>query len=414
MNALKYYSRLEIQKAIVESCPNREVSVMLGKDSFGRRPDILNYESDVLELAKQGATSFHVSEEHWQNPLKLMPGMTKRQLEELRVGWDFILDIDSPNLEHSKVIAHFLVQALKFHDVENVFIKFSGNKGFHIGVPFKSFPSHFDTQKMRELFPEAARIMAEYLTEMVKSHVADKLKGEDIDEILQVDTVLISSRHLYRAPYSLHEKSELASLPIDPETILDFKREQAIPEKVTPELKFLDSYKEDEALTLLTRAYDWYHDIEIRKNSNKEHEESTKKVEYDEISEAIPEDFFPEEIKLGLKGIKDGKKRFLFILINFLKCVGWNYDDIDKRVKEWNLENPDPLKEGYVMSQLSWHKRQREKILPPNYTNVAYYGDIGLNPAENVRNKFKNPVNYAIRMFKLQPKKKKKADKPTQ
>ena len=408
MHTLRYYSRPEIQKAIVESCPNREVSVMLGKDSFGRRPDILNYESDVLELAKQGATSFHVSEEHWQNPLKLTPGMTKRQLEELRIGWDFILDIDSPDLEHSKIIAYYLVQAIKFHDVKNVSIKYSGNKGFHIGVPFKSFPAHFDTQGMKELFPEAARIMAEYLTEMVKSHVSDKLKGENIDEILQVDTVLISSRHLYRAPYSLHEKSELASIPIDPETILDFKREQATPEKVTTELKFLDSYKEDEALTLLTRAYDWHHDREIRKNSNKEHEESTKKIEYDEISEAIPEQFFPDEIKLGLKGIKDGKKRFLFILINFLKCVGWPYDEIDKKVKEWNLNNPDPLKEGYVLSQLSWHKRQREKILPPNYTNVAYYGDIGLNPTENVKNKFKNPVNYAIRMFKLQQKTQKK------
>jgi hypothetical protein len=406
MSVLKYYSRPEIQKAIVESCQNKEVSVMLGIGSFGRRPDILNYESDVLELAKQGATSFHISEEHWQNPLKLTPGMTKRQLDELRAGWDFILDIDSPNLEHSKIISHYLVQALKFHDIKRVFIKYSGNKGFHIGVPFKSFPSHFNTQKMRELFPEAARIIAEYLTEMIKSHVSDELKGENIDEILKIDTVLISSRHLYRAPYSLHEKSGLASLPIDPEKVLEFKPDQAIPEKIKPELKFLDSYNKDEAAGLLVRAYDWYHEIEIRKNSTKEHEESTRKIEYDEISEAIPEKFFPDEIKLGLKGIKDGKKRFLFILINFLKCLGWPHDEIDKKVKEWNKNNPEPLKEGYIMSQLSWHKRQREKILPPNYSNLAYYADIGLNPAENIRNKFKNPVNYAIRMFKLQQKKK--------
>jgi len=404
MPVLKYYSRPEIQKAIVESCFGKEVSVMLGKDNFGKRPDVLNYETDVLELAKQGATSFHISEEHWKNPLKLTPGMTKKQLDELRTGWDFILDIDSPNLEHSKVIAYYLIQALKFHDIDKISVKYSGNKGFHIGVPSKSFPSHFNGERIRNLFPDAARIMAEYLTEMIRPYLSEKF--DDLKDILKVDTVLISPRHLYRAPYSMHEKSGLVSIPINPEKILEFTKEEALPEKVHPNLKFLDTHKEDEAIMLLTKAYDWHHEKEIKKTSAKEHEELTSTKEYDEISEAIPEEYFPEEIKLGLKGLVDGKKRFLFILINFLKCVGWNHEDIDKKVKEWNQNNPQPLKEGYVMSQLLWHKRQKDKVLPPNYTNEAYYGDIGLNPPENIKLKFKNPVNYAIRIYRLNQKKK--------
>ena len=407
MPYLRYYSRIDIQKAIVESCPDREVSVMLGRGSFGKRPDTLNYESDVLELARQGATSFHVSEEHWQNPRNLMPGMTKRQLDDMRIGWDFILDIDSEKLENSKVITHFLVQALKFHDIENISVKYSGNKGFHIGVPFKSFPTHFNTEKTKSLFPDLARITAEYLTEMVKSHISEKLKDEDIDEILKVDTVLISSRHLYRAPYSLHEKSGLASIPIDPETILDFDKSQAIPEGVRTELKFLNNYKENEALNLFTRAHDWFSEKEIRKSALKETEEINTKKEYDEISEAIPEEFFPDEIKLGLKGIKDGKKRFIFILINFLKCVGWAHSDIEKRLTEWNENNPEPLKEGYIIAQLQWHKRQKEKILPPNYSNNDYYKDLGLNPRESVQRKFKNPVTYTLTMYRIKHKKKK-------
>ncbi|MBT3691513.1 hypothetical protein HOG16_04710 [Candidatus Woesearchaeota archaeon] len=406
MHPLEYYARKEIQIMLVDSALSREVAVRLGDKGFGKRPDTLNYESDVLELAKQGATSFHVSEEHWQNPRNLVPGMTKRQLDELRTGWDFILDIDSPELENSKLITHFLIQALKFHNIKNVSVKFSGNKGFHIGVPFRSFPKVFNEEKTKTLFPESPRIMAEYLTDMIREHLSERIKGGDIDEILKVDTVLISSRHLYRAPYSLHEKSGLASVPIDPERVLEFDKKEAIPESVIPKLKFLDGLEENDASQLIKSAHEWDSEISIRK---KAFEEEKKEVvrEYDEISEAIPEEFFPDEIKLGLKGLEDGKKRFLFILINFLKSVGWNHEELSKKIKEWNKNNPEPLKEGYIISQLLWHKRQKEKILPPNYSNNDYYKDLGLNPRESVQRKFKNPVTYTLTMYRIKHKKKK-------
>ena len=407
MHPLEYYARKDIQRALVESAPNREVAVSFGDKGFGKRPDTLNYESDVLELAKQGATSFHISEEHWQNPRLLTPGMTKKQLDDLRTGWDFILDIDSPNLEHSKIIAFYLIQALKFHNIQNISIKYSGNKGFHIGIPFSSFPKEFNEEKTKAIFPDLPRVVAEYLTDMIKEHLSEKIKDADIDEILQVDTVLISPRHLYRAPYSLHEKSGLASIPIDPETVLDFDKNEALPEKVVPSIKFLDKSSENDALQLFKGAHEWSSEINVRKKSLEKEQEVKFVREYDDISEKIPEEFFPEEIKLGLKGIKDGKKRFLFILINFLKCVGWPHEDINKKIKEWNQLNPEPLKEGYIISQLMWHKRQKEKILPPNYSKKSYYRDLGLNPAENVARKFKNPVTYTSKMFRMKHKKKK-------
>src|SRR3989344_1070990 len=99
---LKYYSRKDVQKAIVEEAKNREVAVRF-TDAFGKRPDILQYPNDVYEFAKQGATSFHASEEHLNNPLSLQPGMSKKQLDELRIGWDLIIDLDSKFLEYSKI-----------------------------------------------------------------------------------------------------------------------------------------------------------------------------------------------------------------------------------------------------------------------------------------------------------------------
>jgi|TARA_Y100000310_G_scaffold340551_1_gene436692 hypothetical protein len=405
--SLSYYSNVEVQKEILKSAKFKEVAIRYGEKGFGKRPDTLHYESDVIELAKQGATSFHISEEHWTNPQSLTPGMTKKQLETLRRGWDFILDIDSPNLEHSKWIAHFLIQALKFHNTKNISLKFSGNKGFHIGVPFESFPSKIKEVETKTLFPEAARIIAEYLTEMITSYVKEKFNDESMDDILKVDTILISNRHLYRAPYSLHEKSGLASIPIDPDKVLEFTKSEADPKKVKINFSFLDKFEKDEASELVTAALDWNHERELKKNFIQSQKNNITK-EYDELSESIPEGFFPPCIKFGLNGLKDGKKRFLFILINFLKCVAWPHDEIEKRIKEWNKNNPEPLKEGYILSQLSWHKRQKEKVLPPNCSNEGYYKDLRICDPDNLCSKIKNPVNYAVRQFNISKKQKKK------
>ena len=85
---------------------------------------------------------------------------------------------------------------------------------------------------------------------------------------------------------------------------------------------------------------------------------------------------------------------------NKIAEVIYSIDDIDKKVREWNSANPEPLREGYLLSQLNWHKRQKEKILPPNYDNNNYYRDLQIPDPDHIMKKFKNPVNYAILMYK--------------
>ena len=138
-DALLHYKKPEIQKAIVDSCKNREVATRFG-EGFGKRPDTLTYPNDVLELVKNGATSFHVSEELWKNPLNISTDMKKREVEQLRIGWDLIIDIDFEEWNSTKLIAHEIITALKKHNLSSISCKFSGNKGFHIGVPFEAFP----------------------------------------------------------------------------------------------------------------------------------------------------------------------------------------------------------------------------------------------------------------------------------
>ena len=259
---VEYYSRKDVQQAILRFCKDREVAPRFG-DGFGRRPDILQYPGDVLEMAQKGATSFHISEERWEDPLRLKPGVTKKELEENRIGWDLILDIDTPHWDYAKWTAYFLIEALKFHDVKNISIKFSGSKGFHIAVPFESFPTEVHGKKTKYLFPEGPRIITAYLENMIQEMLTNKiLETENLDKIstrtgmkkadlledgkfnpfkiIEIDTVLISSRHLLRAPYSLHEKTKLVSVPIDINKVLQFEKVDAEPKKAKTNLEYLE------------------------------------------------------------------------------------------------------------------------------------------------------------------------------
>src|SRR3989344_37048 len=184
MDLMKYYSNKKVQEILLKTSKDREASARF-QDAFGKRPDILQFGNDILEFVKKGATSFHFSEEHWSNPLTLSPGMTKSRLDNLRIGWDLILDIDGP-LEFSKITAHLIVEALQFHDVENLTVKFSGNKGFHIAIPFNAFPDRVDNKKTKDLFPDGPRTIASYLKEMIKDMLAAELiKKYSIEEILK-------------------------------------------------------------------------------------------------------------------------------------------------------------------------------------------------------------------------------------
>ncbi len=415
---MDYYSRAEIQEAILFSSKNREVGIMFFGKNF-RRPDVLNFKADIMEFVKQGATSFHVSEEKWANPLELRSGMSKKQLDDMRVGWDLVLDIDTKIWDCAKLTAEILVEALRFFGVENISCKFSGNKGFHIAVPFEAFPPEVNGVETRLLFPDGPKIISLYLKNFVREGLSKLImKKVDIESILkdtgkkeeeifpngnfdpfsviEIDTILISSRHLYRCPYSLHEKSGLVSLPIDPEKIKNFKREMALPENVDANLKFLDakSTKLEEAKKLIIQAFDTLKKIDKPVLSNIE-----KKSFIPES--AIGEKFFPPCIKKILAaGLNDGRKRSLFILINFLRSVGWDFGSIEKLVWEWNSKNNPPLKQGYIAAQLRWHKQQKNKLLPPNCSNSSYYKDMGICDANKECAVFKNPVNYAFKAFK--------------
>ena len=120
-----YYSRQDIRKNILDFAKHREVSPRYF-EGFGKRPDTLSFESDVLELVKKGATSLHCSEEIWQDALELNTAMTEQQLNSLRQGWDLLIDIDSKYFDYSRIYAELLVKILTQQEgIKHLGIKFS-------------------------------------------------------------------------------------------------------------------------------------------------------------------------------------------------------------------------------------------------------------------------------------------------
>ncbi len=401
---LSYYKKPEVQKLLVEASKDKEIAFKF-RYGFGKRPDTLKFDNDVLELAKKGMSSLHCSEELWNNPLKL----------DARKGWDLVIDIDCEFFEYSKLTTNYIVEALKHCNVKNVGVKFSGNKGFHIGVPWESFPETIKGEKVSEMFPDAPKKIAEYIKFLIEKPLrkeilkregndlakisentgipVEKLKVEtpaglsiNTDLFIEIDTLLISSRHLYRMPYSFHEKSGLISIPISSEEILGFDKETANPKKAKLGRVFLDRTSSGDAEDLLIRALDHSPIVEDKKI----------KKEYVIPEQAIPEKFFPPCWFNLKKGLKDGRKRILFATLNFLSSMGWSEEQIREFVEDWNKKHLEPLRGNYLESQLSYHFRKKP-VLPPNCDSEAYYVGCGVCTPDNLCSKIKNPAQYARR-----------------
>ena len=396
-----------------------------------------------------------------------------------------MLDIDCPVWDLSKIITWLIIKALKKHGISSISLKFSGNKGFHVGVPFEAFPRKIsDNVETKNKFPEAARKISLYLIDFISKNYTrvesekvifgdtfkfdindlSKISGKSIDNltylycrnckrkiekkgegqeeiivrsgemgdiysidgdfhkknkmkkgihkekpcncqnatahvkffnplsIIEIDTILISSRHLYRMPYCFNEKSGLISVPINPDKVLDFNKVIAIPENVkVSKFKFLDesNVARGEAKKLIVSSFDY--------GEKKEEIMVKGGRKYEELKSALPEDFFPPCIKNILKGLEDGRKRSLFILVNFLTSVGWDYDKIEGLLRKWNKKNKEPLREVYLIGQMRYHKTQKKKILPPNCQNKMYYQDLQICKPDKLCEKIRNPVNYSRR-----------------
>ncbi|MCK4967581.1 MAG: hypothetical protein KAS12_00875, partial [Candidatus Aenigmarchaeota archaeon] len=268
----EYYLRDEIKQKIFDFAENRELVPVFYSKKYGKRPSSVEYMGDLEHMIKNGATSFHCSVEHWTNPLALEGIKDKKDFNEIRTGWDLIFDIDADlGLRHAQETAILMVQALKIHGINNIGVKFSGRRGFHIGVSHKSFPKEINYIPTSDFYPDLLQKIAGYLRDFLKDKLTNKLleidpklketmltdKGElDPYRVLDIEQNW-SNRHLFRMPYSFNEKTGLIGIPINPSELKRFNISNANPKNVKGDIVFLDKYEEGEAMDLIMEALDW-------------------------------------------------------------------------------------------------------------------------------------------------------------
>ncbi|MBI2085563.1 MAG: hypothetical protein HYT71_03570 [Candidatus Aenigmarchaeota archaeon] len=439
-----YYSRDDVQQALLEVSVDKEIAGIFKTGSFGQRPNVLVYPTDIVNMVKSGTVSFHGSVERWDNAMSLRSGMLKEDLDSLRKGFELIIDIDIKDFEFAKVCTKIFFDELSRHGIKNIGVKYTGGKSFHIGVPFEAFPASIDYVPTKSQYPAVPQVIISYLKHKTVPKIRDAIlslepdiekianrlnlqataligtDGLDVDKIIgssrkmlsqdmgikSVDKAvtgfvggaitefgLFTSRHMFRLPYSLHESSLLVSLPMKISDIDKFDKADAAPENVEVKEKFLDRSVRDSAgmESLITEAMDW--------NSSRMKQEEVKKKFIITNSDKITESFFPPSIKKIMGGMADGRKRSVLILFNFLRNMNWEDDEIENFIGSWNEKNTPPLPLNYIRSQIRWLRASR-KMLPPNFENENFYKPMGINCDVEINAGSRNPVTYAIREFR--------------
>lgn len=535
MEVVEYYSRDDIAQEMVSSAQDREVGGRYYSGGFGKRPDVLMYPGDIKYMAKSGMSSFHFSVERWRNPKMLRAGMAKKELDSLRIGWDLLLDLDPKDFRIGQIVGEGFIEWFKKQGFKNVDVKFSGNKGWHIAIPFESFgPDNIlDDKPLKDHFPDSVKVLGEYLVKRVRAetdiiekvetrlkpdeynllagqlifawedvpgyddnklltylselmnvrfteknttiektsddnHIViksgsktikisltendnvaniytDRLRNQvkeilelgvhlydgkrdifaglkdpskkwmknnppDPFNIVEVDTLLMTNRHMIRMPYSLHEKSWLVSVPLPYKrgAISQFeKNKDALPDRVRVVEHFLcERTEEAEAVSLFREAQKIAQErrvVEIER----EHQRMEKALS-EMPSEAIEPVHFPPCVKRALQGMDDGRKRMEFILEGFLRKSGWGWGQVEAQLLEWDVRNRPSLGEGFIKNHIRYGINRGRDILPPNCRNTTFYKETGLCRPDVICKDIKNPISYP--RISVKQKKRKKRD----
>ncbi|MCX6815944.1 MAG: hypothetical protein NT120_03770 [Candidatus Aenigmarchaeota archaeon] len=417
-----YYSNKFITEQIMRASKGREAAGRFWDGTYDKRPNMLQFPSDITQMARKGITSFHLSVEHWSNPMALT---STEQYDKFRTGWDMIIDIDSKlGVDEAKAAALLICKTLEKYGIKNYGIKFSGSRGFHICLPWIMFPKSIDYKNTALLYPKIPRIVAHFLRKKIKNELMDTLiksKGakqliemmgevpEKLSPYFFVDVEKDwGNRHMFRAPFSLNEKTWLSSITLSQSQMKNFDMKMAEPKYVIANTNIYEEFlkgEENEAQDLVIEALDWYGTIKK--------EEKPKKQKIVSWEGKITEESFPPCIKNILSGLQDGRKRSVFTLVNFLRMMNWQWQDIEEKVFAWNEKNRPPLPRSTVLGQLRWSERNSRTTAncPPDgdlfysdTVNVCRPDDICTARSQKIV--IKNPVVYPFKLMKISRKKK--------
>ncbi|NPA38454.1 MAG: hypothetical protein GXN99_01515, partial [Candidatus Nanohaloarchaeota archaeon] len=271
----KYYLKPGILEEIHRVGEEREVVPVYKAKFYGKRPSYMPYITDYKLAVSDGATSFHMSVERWKNVLDLEKAKdSKLALDELRTGWDLIFDIDAKEgkegIKYAIITAEEIIKFLQEEGIKNIYVKFSGSRGFHIAVNGKGFPEKIMGKPTPQHYPDLLHKIVFYIKHKITPFATQRIQEEletskSLDELVEIEGNW-SYRHLFRAPYSLNEKTWLISLPLFFYQLKKFTLDMAeIKNFKGVRIKFLEKWEVDELELLSLEAIDFAETHEYEK-----------------------------------------------------------------------------------------------------------------------------------------------------
>ena len=182
------------------------------------------------------------------------------------------------------------------------------------------------------------------------------------------------------------------SVPIHKNKVIDFNIEQAKPDSVDTRLDFFDIHpQKDEAASLFIRAYDAF------QAEDKKDTESADVKSFTPVNLPLDLTKLPPCIKIMLNGLSDGRKRSIFILVNFLRSIGRTKEEITSFLIDWNTRNKPPLKQNLIIQQVEY-AFSGKSYPPPNCDAKGYYKFFNVCFPDQTCRLIKNPFSYYIRL----------------
>jgi hypothetical protein len=228
--ALKYYSRPDIQKALLSHAHGRRITV--GRQ-FRASGQVLLRESDIIPLV----LSLGKSPPYWPS-LHGTIACYKPKGGPM-MGCDFVVEVDfKKDWRLCFDMTRPVVRVLQDQGVPFC-AKYSGNCSLHLIVPAGVFPEGFDWHSCHGTFQKMHQYIKRYIT------------GPG-----HLDTSFNMPSHYLRLPYSLNENTGNVSLPLLQEQIGEFDPSWAKPEivKVQPHWWRVPKNATDNVVSFMKRA----------------------------------------------------------------------------------------------------------------------------------------------------------------
>lgn len=192
-------------------------------DKYGTFEEAVKNKKEELENNKLGKTVYFPAnwKQHWYDFIYDTP------------GYDLVFDIDGDHLlenpeeaskkEIIKAAQEEAAKIVEYFQKKNVpfYVKFSGGRGFHIGIPRERIEDYFDNND----YSQVAGLFAQFVT--------DKTGAE-------VDFSIYKDRQIYRVPYSMHQDSNLICMPLTNDQFWNFELKYASPDWIRSNVELRD------------------------------------------------------------------------------------------------------------------------------------------------------------------------------